>query len=131
MVTPFYGLNDISGFLTLNEFTNILREYSFNFLNYLLDTVEHLIISCFLYITICILLYLCIITWKWLPFDKEIRNSNRVLFIIAHPDDECMFFGPTILYYTRKKNCSVYLMCLSTGMLLFSKMFIVHYYTFF
>lgn len=115
MVTPFYGLKDVSFYFSLNDFIDIIREYCSKFLNYLIDTVEHLILSCILYITICILLYLCIITWKWLPFDREIRNSKRVIFITAHPDDECMFFGPTILYYTRKLNCSVYLMCLSTG----------------
>lgn len=117
MIIPFYGLKDISFYLLLNDLTNTLREYFFNFLNYLEDTVEHLVLSCILYIILCILLYLLIITWKWLPFDREIRNSKRILFITAHPDDECMFFGPTILYYTRKKNCVVYLMCLSTGVL--------------
>lgn len=115
MQIPFYGVPDISYYLPLNDIPNLIREYSFNFLNYLLDTVEHLILSCILYILICILLYICIITWKCLPFDRETRNSKRVLFITAHPDDECMFFGPTILHYTRKKNCVVYLMCLSTG----------------
>ncbi|KAF7285547.1 hypothetical protein GWI33_010543 [Rhynchophorus ferrugineus] len=43
------------------------------------------------------------------------RNTKRLLFVIAHPDDEVMFFGPTILHYLRKDNCMVFLMCLSTG----------------
>lgn len=127
MKTPFYGVEDISYYLPLNDLINAIRECCFNFLNYLLDTVEHLIIFCIVYILICILLYLCIITWKWLSFDREIRNSKRVLFIIAHPDDECMFFGPTIQYYTRKKNCVVYLMCLSTGNI---KFFLLNYSTY-
>ncbi|KAF5280725.1 hypothetical protein FQA39_LY18008, partial [Lamprigera yunnana] len=40
---------------------------------------------------------------------------RRVLVVIAHPDDECMFFGPTILNFTRNPKCTVYLMCLSNG----------------
>lgn len=115
MQTPFYGAENITYHFPPNDLIILIREYLFNFLNYLLDTVEHLILFCLLYITLCIFLYLSIITWKWLPFDREIRNSKRILFVIAHPDDESMFFGPTIQYYTRKKDCVVYLMCLSTG----------------
>lgn len=120
MITPFCELSNITYYPPVNEFVSLIREYFNNFLDYLLDTVEHLILFCVLYISLCILLYIFIITWKWLPFDREIRNSKRVLFIIAHPDDECMFFGPTILHYTRKSNCMVYLMCLSTGKFLIS-----------
>lgn len=118
MKIPFYGVEDISNYyITLHDFIIILREYTLSFLQYLLDTVEHFILSCFLYIVICILLYF-FITWKWFPFDREIRNFKRLLFVTAHPDDECMFFGPTIQYYTKKKNCAIYLMCLSTGLLM-------------
>ncbi|KAI8906727.1 putative N-acetylglucosaminyl-phosphatidylinositol-deacetylase [Gorgonomyces haynaldii] len=42
---------------------------------------------------------------------KRHRNPslNRVLFLTAHPDDESMFFGPTIL------NTRASLLCLSNG----------------
>lgn len=40
---------------------------------------------------------------------------KRILIVTAHPDDECMFFGPTILSLSRLKNVQVYLLCLSNG----------------
>jgi len=43
------------------------------------------------------------------------RQSGRILFIIAHPDDECMFFAPTILSLTRCGQYDVFVLCLSTG----------------
>uniref|UniRef100_A0A1B6LX52 N-acetylglucosaminylphosphatidylinositol deacetylase n=1 Tax=Graphocephala atropunctata TaxID=36148 RepID=A0A1B6LX52_9HEMI len=43
----------------------------------------------------------------------QVCEPQRALFVIAHPDDECMFFGPTILQLL--KNHTVYLLCLSTG----------------
>ena len=53
------------------------------------------------------------------------KKSSNVLFVIAHPDDECMFFGPAITSMTqpvssdssglRKKAKHVYLLCLSDG----------------
>eukprot|EP00397_Hematodinium_sp_SG-2012_P045361 GEMP01050925.1.p1 GENE.GEMP01050925.1~~GEMP01050925.1.p1 ORF type:complete len:259 (+),score=57.72 GEMP01050925.1:78-854(+) len=39
-------------------------------------------------------------------------SSARTALIIAHPDDEVMFFYPTLLYM---RTNSVYLLCLSTG----------------
>lgn len=84
-------------------------------LDYLKDTVEHLILAGLIYLLTCILLYWCIKVFGIMNFNREPRNSKRILFVIAHPDDECMFFGPTILYFTRKEDCAVYILCLSTG----------------
>ena len=41
-------------------------------------------------------------------------GDNKALFVTAHPDDECMFFSPTI-YGLQKDGWEVYLLCLSTG----------------
>lgn len=38
--------------------------------------------------------------------------ATRVLFVTAHPDDEAMFFAPTILAF---KSASLWLLCGSTG----------------
>ncbi|XP_056140754.1 N-acetylglucosaminyl-phosphatidylinositol de-N-acetylase isoform X2 [Lampris incognitus] len=38
----------------------------------------------------------------------------RALIVAAHPDDECMFFAPTILNLVELKAC-VHLLCLSQG----------------
>jgi len=43
------------------------------------------------------------------------RKPKRVLFVIAHPDDECMFFGPTIINYIKASRRQVYVLCLSSG----------------
>ncbi|ODQ78639.1 hypothetical protein BABINDRAFT_162347 [Babjeviella inositovora NRRL Y-12698] len=45
----------------------------------------------------------------------ELTNKD-IYFLIAHPDDEVMFFGPTILELSLPKyNNSMNLLCLSTG----------------
>lgn len=41
-------------------------------------------------------------------------ETARALFVIAHPDDECMFFAPSIITLL-KRNISVQLLCLSSG----------------
>ena len=41
--------------------------------------------------------------------------AKRVLLVIAHPDDETMFFGPTMLNLSRREGTEVYLLCLSNG----------------
>ncbi|XP_066144763.1 N-acetylglucosaminyl-phosphatidylinositol de-N-acetylase isoform X2 [Euwallacea fornicatus] len=50
-----------------------------------------------------------------LDFTEDMQHAQRILFITAHPDDEVMFFGPTIFHYTQKSNCIVFLMCMSSG----------------
>jgi len=40
-------------------------------------------------------------------------QNKKVLFVTSHPDDECMFFGPTIRYF--KSVGQVFLLCLSNG----------------
>ena len=37
-----------------------------------------------------------------------------ILLVIAHPDDECMFFTPSVRYF-RNRGDRVDLLCLSTG----------------
>ena len=40
-------------------------------------------------------LYLCYrSSWK---YGKQLTPGRRVMLVIGHPDDEVMFFGPTIL----------------------------------
>ena len=45
---------------------------------------------------------------------KTIRKGSNVLLVIAHPDDEAMFFSP-LLINLRQNLCKVSLLCLSTG----------------
>jgi len=44
-------------------------------------------------------------------------SGKRVVLLIAHPDDEAMFFAPTLLSLTRPElGNHVKILCLSTGM---------------
>ncbi|CDI77536.1 N-acetylglucosaminylphosphatidylinositol deacetylase, putative [Eimeria acervulina] len=47
---------------------------------------------------------------------EEEEAKIGVLFVTAHPDDECMFFAPSLSLFTSKKErFEVFLLCLSTG----------------
>jgi hypothetical protein len=41
--------------------------------------------------------------------------QEKVLILIAHPDDECMFFSPTILALTQDLQKQVFVLSLSNG----------------
>lgn len=44
------------------------------------------------------------------------QDKIGVLFVIAHPDDESMFFAPTLsLFAANKERFEVFVLCLSTG----------------
>lgn len=38
-----------------------------------------------------------------------------ILLVTAHPDDEAMFFAPSLLALSRGVCCRVFILCLSTG----------------
>ncbi|KAH0462824.1 hypothetical protein IEQ34_010399 [Dendrobium chrysotoxum] len=42
------------------------------------------------------------------------RGRSNVLLVVAHPDDESMFFAPTILYLTSNGH-NLYILCISNG----------------
>lgn len=42
-------------------------------------------------------------------------TPSRSLLVIAHPDDEVMFFGPTLNHFRRKRE-NLHVLCLSTGL---------------
>ncbi|XP_054749417.1 N-acetylglucosaminyl-phosphatidylinositol de-N-acetylase-like [Lytechinus pictus] len=43
------------------------------------------------------------------------EKSRTVLLVISHPDDECMFFSPSILALNSSLHTSVHILCLSNG----------------
>ncbi|KAJ2490728.1 hypothetical protein IWW37_002930 [Coemansia sp. RSA 2050] len=49
------------------------------------------------------------------PVEKQQKKQKHVLFVTAHPDDECMFFSPTLAYLSRRSDVTVSLLCLTTG----------------
>ena len=46
---------------------------------------------------------------------KEIKTAKRVLLVTSHPDDEVMFFGPTVLSMASNPNITLFLLCMSNG----------------
>lgn len=46
--------------------------------------------------------------------EESRMRSTQALLVTAHPDDECMFFAPTILNLVESK-VDLHLLCLSTG----------------
>ena len=66
-----------------------------------------------LLIAVVILLILLLLLWKKFGGYSSLTAEGRVLLITAHPDDECMFFSPTLLALGRQQQ--VYLLCLTDG----------------
>jgi len=58
------------------------------------------------------------VSWKavaaWGSRSFPEKKGREVLLVTAHPDDECMFFAPTILTL-REQGTPVHLLCLSRG----------------
>ena len=46
---------------------------------------------------------------------QGLDRVKRVLFVIAHPDDETMFFAPSIFALRAETSVELFLLCLSTG----------------
>lgn len=83
------------------------------------EALEHIVFFLGLYAILCLIVYLLIFRkWmaQWYRNATNVRfpQSKRTLIVIAHPDDESMFFGPTIISLI-KRNCQVFLLCLSNG----------------
>ena len=50
------------------------------------------------------------------PAQLPALKNKRICLLIAHPDDEAMFFAPTVLALTRPETGNhVKILCLSTG----------------
>lgn len=86
-------------------------------LNYGRETACSLLTGILCYAVFCVALYLLATYWQVLPWQSGtlLSTARRVMFVIAHPDDECMFFGPLIMKLAQKNDCEVYLLCLSKG----------------
>ena len=59
--------------------------------------------------------YLLSAEWARRRRPAPLAAARRALLVTAHPDDECMFFGPAVVGLLRDPACAVYLLCLSTG----------------
>ncbi|KAF9615670.1 hypothetical protein IFM89_026024 [Coptis chinensis] len=65
-------------------------------------------------VSLCKVLYASHLSTVSFLSKGEDAQKRKVMLVAAHPDDEAMFFSPTILYLTSKGH-TVHILCLSTG----------------
>ena len=65
----------------------------------------------------CLAFYLLATYFRPYARLKAIGEARRVLLVVSHPDDESMFFGPTLLNLCRTRTSAenVFLLCMSNG----------------
>ena len=59
-------------------------------------------------------LFIALLLPAWRTAEHPIENPGRVLLVTAHPDDETVFFGPTISGL-HEQGHEVFLLCFTTG----------------
>lgn len=96
------------------------RAIYIRFVNTTAEALEHLVYAIVVYLLVCLSIYTLIFRYKGLgnirlPWPAAKTTAKRILFVISHPDDECMFFGPLLYSLAQHKQCQVYLLCLSNG----------------
>ena len=74
-----------------------------------------------LWITIALLPIILVVSWLYTVSITRTRfpklRNKRICLLIAHPDDEAMFFAPTVLALTEPSlGNHVKILCLSSGM---------------
>ncbi|KAL5015830.1 hypothetical protein ScPMuIL_005419 [Solemya velum] len=82
----------------------------------MVDLVSALVWLLKIYAISSVLFYLGVVYLRsgWKTVDFLEKGSLKAVIVTAHPDDECMFFTPTLLHLVQRGHC-VHLVCLSTG----------------
>lgn len=79
----------------------------------MLDPVTWLVIKIFIVAFPFYMLYQAFLKSKVLHYSQPEIKGQNIIFVIAHPDDEAMFFVPTIRHLQKQNR--LYLLCLSNG----------------
>ena len=84
------------------------------------EILELIAYSFLIFISLNAILYYFIIhngknKFRFFRASRLPTEASRILLVIAHPDDECMFFGPLLISLRERKNCTVYILCLTQG----------------
>ncbi|CAK1590303.1 unnamed protein product [Parnassius mnemosyne] len=102
----------------IDSFLNV-NVYNF-YLNFIAETLLYLR-NFVLYISLWIVGYVCVCCVVYRRYARKLPTrirgalgAKRVLIVTAHPDDECMFFGPTI-FRLCEQGADVHILCLSNG----------------
>mmetsp|Transcript_16041 Transcript_16041/g.20305 ORF Transcript_16041/g.20305 Transcript_16041/m.20305 type:complete len:304 (-) Transcript_16041:207-1118(-) len=72
------------------------------------------IITLFILLSPIALMYICFTRIAFVKLSQMSVKGKNILYVIAHPDDEAMFFQPSILEFLSQGN-KLYLLCLSNG----------------
>ncbi|XP_041376927.1 N-acetylglucosaminyl-phosphatidylinositol de-N-acetylase-like [Gigantopelta aegis] len=72
-----------------------------------------ILLIAYTFVTLSVLMYVVILVLNVRRRFSPNLNKKRILFVTAHPDDECMFFGPAIV--DMSQDCEIYLLCFSSG----------------
>src|SRR5215469_13506774 len=94
--------------LTCQLYTSRLRRKRFAILRFIL-----LFILLWSWILYLVLAYIIPVTPALVPV--SLFFATRPLLVVAHPDDESLFFGPTILSLTQAEHKSMSILVLSSG----------------
>lgn len=81
----------------MSPFVNSVVNQCLCYVQYLEENLFLISLVLILYIVVCISLY---VTFSNIDNKGDLKSKEKILFIISHPDDECMFFGPAILNLT-------------------------------
>lgn len=74
-----------------------------------------LVVLCLGFVAATVCLFFCLQKRSNLPRDSDGSKHLSVMLVIAHPDDECMFFGPILSYLQNRTRCRVSCLCLTNG----------------
>jgi N-acetylglucosaminylphosphatidylinositol deacetylase len=88
-----------------------------------METAHSLLLFTLTSSIIIIIILWGVISWMWYQYIVHRQQTTKaqqvnkhdyrhIVLIIAHPDDECMFFGPLL---AELHACSIYVICLSAG----------------
>lgn len=81
---------------------------------YVREISWQLIVAPIAYLLVCLFLYFVLKRVSHRAWQLP-GPPARLLLVIAHPDDEVMFFGPMIYWLTKYKTSNIYLLCFTIG----------------
>lgn len=109
-----------ANFQSISDYLRLCVNAVVNQLLYYVQCVEEnwttVLLVTILYFVLCISLYFMFghVNPSWY-MRGSLSAKERILIVTSHPDDECMFFGPTVVNLTRYKDKKIFLLCLSYG----------------
>lgn len=107
-------MSSLKDLINLDSAFHFINDFILYWWWYITEISWQLLIAFVAYICTCVFLYFVL---------KQVNHKawqipgppNRLLLLIAHPDDEVMFFGPLIYWLVKMKASQIYILCFTTG----------------